>query len=297
MARRYSPSQIRSKLRQAQQKQKQAINKYNQEVRRHNQNVKNAVNKYNQAVRTYNAQVRANRQHIKNELSRLSRQPITITTTRFTVYRTSVNTLYESYVRLENYADSEQFDPNYNRFLELSERETANSLEVTNHIFGDENAEDAFADELEDGELLDGLRSVKPDLDDRWKGAVFALNPRNPDAARHFCTSAREIITQILELNAPDEDVFRLLPGCEITDRGNPTRRSKIRYFLHRQGMTEDTLEDFVENDMENIIQLFRIFNDGTHGSAGAFDLLQLNTIKKRVEGGIKFLMEIIGIT
>lgn len=292
MARRYSASQIRSKMRQAQQKQRQAINKYNQDVRRYNQGVKNTVNKYNQAVRAHNARVRAYRQRIKNELARLSHQS---TTTWHVVYRTSVETLHESYTRLDNYADSQHLDPRYNRVLDLSERETANSLEVTNRILGDENAGDTPADELENAELLDGLRKISPDLDDRWKGAVYALNPRNSDAARHFCTSAREIVTQILEMKAPDADVFALLPTCDRTERGNPTRRSKIRYFLHRQGMAEDTLEEFVENDMENIVQLFRIFNEGTHGSAGTFDLSQLNAIKKRVEDGIMFLTEIIG--
>lgn len=295
MARRYSASQIRNKIRQAQQKQRQAINKYNQAARRYNQGVKNAVNKYNQAACAHNARVRANRQRIKNELARLTRQSTTTTTTRHVVYRTSVETLHESYTRLENYADSQPLDPRYNRVLDLSERETANSLEVTNRILGDKNAGDTLADELENGELLDGLRKICPDLDDRWKGAVYALNPQNPDAARHFCTSAREIITQILQIKAPDADVFALLPTCDKTERGNPTRRSKIWYFLHRQGMAKDALEEFVENDMENIVQLFRIFNDATHGSAGTFDLVQLNAIKKRVEDGIMFLTEIIG--
>jgi len=295
MARGYSASQIRNKIRQTQQKQRQEINKYNQIVRRYNQGAKNAVNKYNQEVRAHNARVRANRQRIKNELARLSRQSSTTTTTRYVVYRTSVETLHQSYSRLESYADSQQLDPRYNRVLDLSERETANSLVVTNRILGDENAGDTPAEDLENAELLDGLRKISPDLDDRWNGAVFSLNPRNPDAARHFCTSAREIITQILEIKAPDADVFDLLPDCATTDRGNPTRRSKIRYFLHRQGMTEDTLEEFVESDMDNIVQLFYIFNDGTHGSAGTFDFPQLNAIKKRVEDGIMFLTEIIG--
>ncbi len=294
MAQRYSASQIRSKIRQAQQKQRQTINKYNQSVQRYNQGVKNAVNKYNQAVRAHNSRVRANRQRIKNELARLSRQSTTTVTTRYVVYRTSVETLHTSYTRLENYADSQQLDPIYNRIIDLSERETANSLEVTNRILGDENAGDTPAEELENSELLDGLHEISADLDDRWKGAVFALNPRNPDAARHFCTSSREIITQILEIKAPDADVFALIPNCDKTERGNPTRRSKIRYFLHRQGMAEETLEEFIENDMENIVQLFRIFNDATHGSAGTFDLAQLNAIKKRVEDGIMFLTEIV---
>jgi len=295
MARRYSASQIRNKIRQAQQKQRQEINKYNQAVRRYNRGAKNAVNKYNQAVRTHNARVRANRQRIKNELARLNRQSTTTKTTRYVVYRTSVETLHESYTRLENYADSQKLEPRYNRVLDLSERETANSLEVTNRILGDEKAGDTTAEELENAELLDSLRKISPDLDDRWNGAVFALNPLNPDAARHFCTSAREIITQILEIKAPNAEVFALIPTCDKTERGNPTRRSKIRYFLHRQGMSEDTLEDFIENDMENIVQLFRIFNVGTHGSAATFDFPQLNTIRKRVEDSIMFLTEIIG--
>jgi hypothetical protein len=295
MARKYSASQIRNKLRQAQQKQQQAINKYNQAARRYNQGVQSAVNKYNQEARAHNARVRANRQRINSELARLNRQSPSTMTTRYVVYKTSVDTLHTSYTQLEDRAESQQFDPRYNRVLDLSERETANSLEVTNRILGDPDSGDSISEDVANAELLNSLRQISPDLDDRWKGAVFALNPQNPDAARHFCTSAREIISQILEIKAPDKEVFALLPTCEITDRGNPTRRSKIKFFLHRQGMTEDTLEEFVENDMENIVQLFRIFNDGTHGSAGTFDFTQLNAIRRRVEDGITFLTEIIG--
>ena len=44
-----------------------------------------------------------------------------------------------------------------------------------------------------------------------------------------------------------------------------------------------------VESDMNNVIELFEVFNEGTHGSAGAFDLPQLQAIRKRVEDGITF--------
>jgi len=228
------------------------------------------------------------------QLARLSRQPTT--TTRYVVYRTSVQTLHESYARLEHRAETRNFDPIYNRVLDLSERETANSLEVTNRLLGtDDDGGEEHAARLEDAELRDRLRRVSADLDDRWQGAVFALNASNPDAARHFCTSAREIITQILEIKAPDADVVHLLPHCGKTDQGKPTRRAKIKYFLHCNSMTENALEEFVENDMENIVQLFHVFNTGTHGSAGTFGFSQLRAIKKRVEDGIMFLTEIIG--
>ena len=293
MARRFSSSQLRSKLRQAQQKQRQAITKYNDAVRRHNQGVRTAVNRYNQVVRTHNERVRANRRRLASELARLQSQP-TITT-RYVVYRTSVRTLQKSYSRLEASADSQQLDARYNRLLDLSEREAANSAEVTNHILGDEEAGSGAVDGLADADLLDGLRRISTDLNDRWNGAVFSLHPQNPDAARHFCTSAREILTQILQLKAPDDDVVTLLPDCELTQDGSPTRRSKIRYFLARRDMMAESLEQFVEDDIENIVQLFSVFNKGTHGVAGTFDLPQLRAVRKRVENGIAFLLDIIG--
>ena len=296
MPRRYSTSQIRSKLRQAQQKQRQAITKYNDAVRRYNQGARTAVNRYNQAVRAHNERVRANRRRLTSELARLNARPTT-TTTSYIVYRASVRTLQNSYSRLETSADSQQLDARYNRLLDLSEREAANSAEVTNRILGDQAAAAGSVDELEDAELLDGLRGISTDLDDRWNGAVFSLNQQNPDAARHFCTSAREILTQILQLKALDADVVALLPDCARTPDGSPTRRAKIRYFLARRDMATESLEQFVEDDIENILQLFNVFNKGTHGAAGTFDLPQLGAIKKRVENGIMFLTEIIGDT
>ena len=57
--------------------------------------------------------------------------------------------------------------------------------------------------------------------------------------------------------------------------------------------MAAESLEQFVEDDIENIVQLFNVFNKGTHGAAGTFDLPQLGAVRKRVENGIMFLIEI----
>ncbi len=140
----------------------------------------------------------------------------------------------------------------------------------------------------------DQLRLISPDLDDRWRGAVFSLDSRNPDAARHFCTSARELITQILEIKAPDQQVLATLSDCALTDQGKPTRRSKIRYFLHQKGMLSDLVEDFVDHDMKNVVELFNVFNQGTHGAAGEFDFHQLSAIKVRVEDAVLFLSSLV---
>ncbi len=296
MARKYTPAQIRSKLRQAEQKQRQAINKYNQEVRRYNQKVKAAVNSYNQAARSHNARVRANRQRIRSELARLDSQARAASAQLSAGYRSSVVSLHKSYFRLESFADQRELGPQYGRLLDLSEREVANGLAVTNRMVGaGADVEEGPSEPESDSNIIDGLRAISPDLCDRWTGAVYSLSPNNPDAARHFCTSAREIIASILELKAPDADVFALLPDCEKTQRGNATRRSRLRYFLRRRGMLDEELEEFVESDMANIVELFHVFNDGTHGSAGRFGLEQLRAIRTRVEQGILFLSEIIG--
>ena len=138
------------------------------------------------------------------------------------------------------------------------------------------------------------LALIGADLPDRWHGALCSLNPNNPDAARHFCTSAREILVRILDSCAPNRTVLAEMPDCEKVRDGAPTRRSKIRFFLHHGNMAKEPLEDFVEEDMKDVLQLFSEFNDGTHGTAGRFSLDQLSAIKTRVEHAVEFLWSII---
>ena len=81
-----------------------------------------------------------------------------------------------------------------------------------------------------------------------------------------------------------------------------PGRQTAVPRVVPRLGtswpardMAAESLEQFVEDDIENIVQLFNVFNKGTHGAAGTFDLPQLGAVRKRVENGIMFLTEIIG--
>lgn len=289
MPRRMTPSQIRSALRQAQNKQKQAIEKFNREVRQHNQKVNQAINKYNTEVRRYNARVKANRQKIASELRRLQSS----SATHYQVVRTSAITLNTYYERLD--ADESRLENSSfgSEFLDLSERENANSLALSNALQFETDSNDIEPSDLLRNEIDTMLQSLSPDLSSRWKGALFSLNPQNPDAARHFCTSAREVFVQILDINAPDEMVLELNPDCEKTAQGHPTRKEKIRYLLSRCGVLTQEAVDFVDEDVNNVLELFRVFNDGTHGSSGKFGLSKLISIKTRVEDGITYLFSI----
>ena len=278
MARRISSSQLKSKLHQI---ERQAQN-----------NLSRAIQKYNQEVRAYNSRVRANRQRVLSEFSKLNRQ--STTSTRYVVFRTSVNTLHRVYVNLEDQIGNLSLSSQHDELLDLSEKENANSIELMNALLGDENHGQDSEESLRNTNIGNELKNISGDLDNRWRGAIFALDVRNPDAARHFCASSREIFTQILETGAPDESVLALIPDCDKTASKKPSRRDKIRFLLHKKGMEEMVLEEFVEQDMDNIVQLFRVLNDGTHGNSGRFDFHQLFAIKKRVEDGILFLSKIV---
>jgi len=289
--RRISPAQLRSQLRQAQNKQRQAITKFNQAVRRYNQGVKTAVNRYNQEVRAHNARVRAHRQRVRQELARLNSRS---SSTRYTTFRVSVQTVHDAYVRYEAQVGAEPEDARHAAILDLAEREDANSLAVMNALLDEERDTDEDSEALRETQIADELRMISGDLDARWRGAVYALSPKNPDAARHFCTSARAVFVQMLELQAPDREVLSAMPSCETTQAGQPTRRSKIRYVLSKKGLAVESLEDFVQRDVENVLELFGVFNSGTHGPAGRYDLRKLTAIKTRVEEGLLFLSSIV---
>lgn len=278
MVRKISTSQLRSQLRRLESKQRTAINNYNR-----------AIKNYNTQVRKINNELRRNQQKIKSELSKLN-SGLRITTT----YSTSVRTLNVSYQRVtDNYEVLENTNSKQEQLYDLIEQENANNLVVANTL-NNPNDTAEIEGSLNDSMIGDKLKILSPDLNDRWNGALYSLNPKNPDATRHFCTSSREIFTDIFDNYAHDEEVFNMFPNCDKTERGNATRRWKIKYFLNKKGIELKGAEEFIDNDVDNILELYHILSDGTHGYAGRYTFIQLKAIKKRVEDGILFLCNIV---
>lgn len=291
MPTRITPSQFRSRVRQLEQRRRQEIEKYNRAVRAVNQANKRAVEQYNRRIREYNARVRAHRQRLADEIRRLQQRRIT---TRYVTLRTSIEQVRVTQVRLEDAAERSSLGPEYNQILDLSEREAANSAGLMNALLDEATTPNGGRPENSDSPATPVLAQMSPDYARRWTGALFALNPNNPDAGRHFCASSREIFAGILTMNAPDREVIALLPDCDRTPRGTPTRRAKIRYILRRRGLPSDELEDFVEADMNDVVELFAVFNEGTHGPAGKFTMGQLRALRKRVEENLLFLLGLL---
>ena len=275
----FSASHFKSQIRQAQRKaERQLKNELNQASRKIERDI-------NREIHNYNSKMQHNRQIVLRELKKLQTHS---TMTIRSSYTISLDAMQKHYVTIGNVYQNESLTPQQEYILNLIEQEQANGLITANIV---EN-NDFPAENTDDIEIGAKLQHVSDDLNNRWKGAVFAINPQNPDAARHFCTSAREIFTEFIELKAPDEAVFQYNPNCQKTNQGNATRREKIKYMMRNSNMDESVIS-FAESDITNILELFHVLSDGTHGPAGRYSYQNLLQVKKRVEQGIYFLCEI----
>ena len=275
----FSASHFKSQIRQAQRKaERQLKNELNQASRKIERDI-------NREIRNYNSKMQHNRQIVLRELKKLQTHS---TMTIRSSYTISLDAMQKHYVTIGNVYQNESLTPQQEYILNLIEQEQANGLITANIV---EN-NDFPAENTDDIEIGAKLQHVSDDLNNRWKGAVFAINPQNPDAARHFCTSAREIFTEFIELKAPDDAVFQYNPNCQKTNQGNATRREKIKYMMRNSNMDESVIS-FAESDITNILELFHVLSDGTHGPAGRYSYQNLLQVKKRVEQGIYFLCEI----
>jgi hypothetical protein len=120
-----------------------------------------------------------------------------------------------------------------------------------------------------------------------------ATKHHQPHPGRKIEASAREVLTSILDIAAPNSMVLQAHAECDVTDQGKPTRRAKIRYLLSRKGIADVSADQFVEADIDNALSLFTMFNKGTHGVAGRFSIPQPSALRNRVEASIGFLNSI----
>lgn len=299
MARRISTSSIRSKLQQLQSRQRQALGKLKQAVqnleraeRERIRRVNAAIDRYNAAARTHNIRMRENQQRLKTGIARLRASSAS---PRVVTYRAAVVRLTESYSRLDASSQYRSLSNEENYLYDLSEREAANSVSLLNVLEEDQDASGDSSDaaDLQATVIDDEISSLSDDLDRRWRGALFSLNPKNPEAARHFCTSVREVFTGIIEISAPDEEVEAAMPNCDRTPQGSVSRRAKMAYRLRSKGIVNSELEAFANENIDNVLALFGELNGGTHGPSGKFSLTALREIKKRVEDSLLFLCQI----
>ncbi len=282
--------EIARKFDQRNQEVARQINQYNHDVSRVNQENKRNVENYNERVLRNKAAFENNQRRIFEEMKKLATRTQAAPAT---VLQRSAYALNTTYTKLEHHYASRPHEEDETFAPSLPGRENANSLYVANLLAGEPASDPTDENKLGSTEIEGELLSISDDLDQRWRGALFALNVKNPDAARHFCTSAREIFAGILEAKASDSAVLNDDANCEKTPQGTPSRKAKIRFILKQGNTRSDELTNFVDEDINNILELFQLFNGATHGAAGKYPIQVLNALKTRIEDGILFLSQL----
>lgn len=261
------------------------MNKLQREAKRAERKIKQNINNFNREVREYNSNVRRNRNKILRELNRIQS-----TNTLNTEYYTSVQLVHNTYTKVNELYNKGIVD---DELFNAIENENANSLELGNVVLNKSEIEDS-EESFNELNISDKLIKISPDLNNRWKGALFSLSPDNPEAARHFCTSTREILKVLIDDGIKDKDVINNNPKCEKTKNGTPTRREKIKYAMSKKGISNELIIEFTDNNIENIVSLINELSNGTHGHSNKYSLNQLKLFRKRFEDSINFVCEYV---
>lgn len=264
---------------------KSQMNKIQRESKRAQQQLKNSINDYNRAVRQYNSDVRKHRNKIQTELNKMKSNCFVKS-----YYYISTKSVHETYTEVSNLYENGYIDE---EIFNAIERENANNLELSNVVLNNEDVENSDI-EINESKISSKLIKISSDLDDRWKGALFSLNPNNPEAARHFCTSTREILKFLIDDGINDKEVVSENPQCEKTNFGTPTRKEKIKYAMNKKGISNTLVVEFANQNIENTVSLINELSNGTHGHSNRYSLNQLKSFKKRFEDSINFICEYV---
>lgn len=141
-------------------------------------------------------------------------------------------------------------------------------------------------------EVLEYLLSrLDPNLVQLLHGARQTLTSTNPDRIRHFSASLRELLTHILHMLAPDDEIREWSISPRDFEKGRPTRRARLRYICRE--IDHEPFDEFVNKDIEAVLEFFQLFHQGTHRIAARFTNRQLKALQMRVESAMRFLVEI----
>jgi hypothetical protein len=138
-------------------------------------------------------------------------------------------------------------------------------------------------------DLAPHLRLIDARLINVWNGAKEAIKSTNPDAVRHFSVSLRELLTQLIHILSPDEDIKKWSTSPDHFAKNRPTRRARLLYIF--RAISSEPFHDFVDKDIDALLAFMDLFQEGTHSIAPPFSEEQLSLLLMRAESVIRFLV------
>ncbi len=140
-------------------------------------------------------------------------------------------------------------------------------------------------------QLRPALEALDPRLIKMWDGGGLALSGENPDQVRHFSASRRELMTHVLHLLAPDDEIRKWNTEPSLYHEGKPTRMARLRYIC--RSIDQAPFGEFVKSDCRSMLATFDLFQRGTHELEVGFTPEQLKALAARAEHHLLFLLQL----
>jgi hypothetical protein len=135
------------------------------------------------------------------------------------------------------------------------------------------------------------LLELDPDLVNLWQGAKEAINSDNPDNARHFNVSLRELFTHVLHKLAPDKEIKSWSANPDDFKDGRPTRDARLRY-IYRE-VDDDSFGILIKKSISFSKELMDFLNRSTHKPRINMRDMQFRVIMINIELLISQLIEV----
>jgi len=137
-------------------------------------------------------------------------------------------------------------------------------------------------------DLTELLNDLNPQLPVLLLGARTVIETQHADYVRHFATSLRELLTQVLHLLAPDDHLRAWSTDPSDYHNGRPTRRARIRYITRN---VHDFFGGFLITDVDAVLEFLDAFQKGTHALQPGFTPTDVLDLKIRMEGLLRLLL------
>lgn len=165
------------------------------------------------------------------------------------------------------------------------------SLDRKFQFSDDENELLAEVEESKE-DIYSKLKVRYPHLVDVRKGALIAIEGKNPDKSRHVAASLRACFDKVLLSLVPDKEfqAWQREKRNELDDMGE--REKMIRYICRKFG--SGSFARFIGADIEAVIKLWQLLCKLDHSSKTRLTEAQLRVIATRTDAAILMLIEAV---
>ncbi|UBF29278.1 hypothetical protein K9N68_16455 [Kovacikia minuta CCNUW1] len=165
-------------------------------------------------------------------------------------------------------------------------RNVAQIINIEEEI--EEEIEESITLHNERGDVLGLLENLGSEFSSIFIGAKEAVIYKRQDYVRHASVSLRELLDKLLEHLAPTEVVQKWTESADLLQK-RQIHKARLKYLFRE--LSYGSYTDFIEKDIELILQTFYALNKGTHTLSSPFTDKTMSVLMARVEGHLLMIL------